>query len=101
MRRADPGNPDICNVYSFHEIYTDPETVARVDRECRTAEIGCVECKKIMAEGLKKALDPIREKRRALESDMERLRAIVRDGNERARSIARQTMAEVREAVRI
>jgi tryptophanyl-tRNA synthetase len=101
MRRADPGNPDICNVYSFHEIYTDPETVARIDRQCRTAEIGCVECKKIMAEGLKKALDPIREKRRALESDMERLRAIVRDGNERARSIARQTMAEVREAVKI
>ena len=100
-RRSDPGNPDVCNVFSFHEIYTDEEMVKRIDRECRTAQVGCVECKKLMAESLKKALGPIRAIRRELESDMPRVKRIMEDGNERARSIARLTMAEVREAVKI
>ncbi|MEJ2726380.1 MAG: tryptophan--tRNA ligase [Deltaproteobacteria bacterium] len=90
-RRSDPGNPDVCNVFSFHEIYTG----------CRTAQIGCVDCKKLMAESLKKALGPIRAIRRELESDMNRVKRIMEDGNERARSIARLTMAEVRQAVKI
>jgi tryptophanyl-tRNA synthetase len=100
-RRSDPGNPDVCNVFSFHEIYTDEELVKRIDRECRTAQVGCVECKKLMAESLKKALGPIRAIRRELESDMPRVKRIMEDGNERARSIARLTMAEVRQAVKI
>jgi tryptophanyl-tRNA synthetase len=49
MRRSDPGNPDICNVFEFHKLYTDPEQVRQIDHDCRSAEIGCVECKKIMA----------------------------------------------------
>ena len=100
-RRSDPGRPEICNVFSFHEIYTEEETVRNIEKECRLAEIGCVECKKMMAEGLKKALVPIRAIRRSLESDINRVKEIMAAGNERARSIARETMAEVREAVKI
>jgi len=100
-RRADPGNPDVCNVFSFHEIYTPNEIVQQIDGDCRTAAIGCVDCKKIMAKNLNNALSPFREKRRELESDISKVRDIIENGDTRATSIARETMAEVREAVRI
>lgn len=98
-RRKDPGNPDICNVFSFHEIYTDPETVQKIHKGCRSAEIGCVDCKEMMAFNLKKGLEPVREKRRELEADIEKVKEIVTEGNRRARAICRQTMEEVRGAV--
>ncbi len=98
-RRTDPGNPDVCNVYSFHEIYTPVDTVRQIDKDCRSAGIGCVECKQLMAENLLKALAPIRIKRAELESDLGRVREIVEQGNSRARSIAVETMAEVKEAI--
>ena len=100
-RRSDPGRPEVCNVFSFHEIYTGQETVQQIDRDCRGAEIGCVECKQIMAENLNRALEPIRAKRRELEADIDRVKDIMVRGDERARSIARETMAEVREVVKI
>ena len=101
MRRTDPGRPNICNVFSFHEIYSPKDLVVQIDKDCRTAAIGCVDCKKIMAEHLNKALDPIRAKRRELEADMDTVKAVVEEGNARARDVARQTMEEVRLAVRI
>jgi len=64
MRRSDPGNPDVCNVYDFHKLYSPVEVVEDVNRRCRTADIGCVECKKRMAGYLNAFLDPIRERRR-------------------------------------
>jgi len=100
-RKNDPGDPDICNVFSFHEIYTDPETVKNINADCRSANIGCVDCKKLMSANLRKGLEPIKAKRRALESDIQKVREIIEEGNNRARSIARETMAEVREAVKI
>jgi tryptophanyl-tRNA synthetase len=100
-RRADPGNPDVCNVFSFHKMYSDKETVARVDQECRRAEIGCVECKQIMAENLVKALEPIREKRAYYEARPDELRAIIEAGDKAARTVARSTMEEVRGAIKI
>jgi tryptophanyl-tRNA synthetase len=100
-RKTDPGDPDICNVFSFHEIYSDQELVSRISSECRTADIGCVECKKMMAEALKKGLEPIRAKRKELEEDIQRVREILEDGNARARAVAAETMDEVREAVKI
>ena len=99
--KKDPGDPAICNVFSFHEIYTDAHTVSGIDRQCRSAEIGCVECKRIMARSLKTALEPVRAKRGELEADMKRVREIVEQGNERARAIARNTMEEVRAAIKI
>jgi len=100
-RRTDPGRPEVCNVFSFHEIYTPKETVQQIDKECRTAAIGCGDCKNIMAASLNRALVPIREKRRELESDIAKVKDIMERGNTRARSIAQKTMAEVRKAVRI
>ncbi|MFC1892372.1 tryptophan--tRNA ligase, partial [Thermodesulfobacteriota bacterium] len=100
-RRSDPGNPDICNVYTFHEIYTDGETVKQINQDCRAAEIGCVDCKKIMCKNLCDALSPIRGKRKELESDKNAVKEIINQGNERADTIAKQTMEEVKSAIKI
>ncbi|MES0349635.1 MAG: tryptophan--tRNA ligase [Desulfobacteria bacterium] len=100
-RRADPGNPDVCNVFSFHRMYSDGETVERVDRECRGAEIGCVECKKMMAENLISALEPVHQQRAYYETRPDTVRAIIEDGEKAARTVARQTMEQVRAAVKI
>jgi tryptophanyl-tRNA synthetase len=101
IRKSDAGNPDVCNVYSFHEIYTDPSAVDEINSDCRSASIGCVECKKRMAANLIKGLGPVREKRSELEADREIIRNIVERGNEKARLIASDTMGRVREAVKI
>ncbi len=100
-RRKDPGDPSICNVFSFHEIYTPSETVREIAQGCQTAEIGCVECKKIMAENLKKGMEPVREKRAELEADISKVYDIMEQGCAKARAIAQQTMEEVRGAVKI
>jgi tryptophanyl-tRNA synthetase len=100
-RKSDPGDPSICNVFSFHEIYSSPETIETVRADCPRAQIGCVECKRMMAASLKRGLAPIRAKRRELESDMGRVKEIVAEGNQRSRAIARETMVQVREAVKI
>jgi tryptophanyl-tRNA synthetase len=100
-RRNDPGSPEVCNVYSFHEIYTDSETTKLIYGQCRSAEIGCFDCKKMMAANLKQALAPIRAKRIELESDMKKVKEIMAEGNKKARSIAKKTMDAVREAVGI
>ena len=101
MRRTDPGDPDVCNVFDFHKIYTDSGKVMEIDQQCRTAEIGCVECKQIMAQNLITALEPIREKRAYYEQRTEVVDAIIREGNNRARNVARQTMEEVRAVVKV
>jgi tryptophanyl-tRNA synthetase len=101
MRRTDPGDPDVCNVFDFHKIYTDSGKVLEIDQQCRTAEIGCVECKQIMAQNLITALEPIREKRAYYEERTEVVDAIIQEGNSRARNVARQTMEEVRAVVKV
>ena len=100
-RKSDPGDPDVCNVYEFHKLYSDSGTVDRINKECRTAEIGCVECKQVMAQHLIKALKPIRKKREYYEARPQLVDDIIADGCDKARQVARQTMAEVREAIEI
>ena len=100
-RKNDPGNPDICNVFSFHEIYTDPEIIKKINKECRSAYIGCVECKKMMAASLKNGLEPVRDRRKELESDINKVKEIMAEGDRQARAIARETLSEVKEAVKI
>ncbi|MGA7142872.1 MAG: tryptophan--tRNA ligase [Desulfobacterales bacterium] len=100
-RKNDPGNPDVCNVYEFHKLYSDDKTVERINRECRAADIGCVECKKIMAEYLIAFLEPMGQKRKDYESHPELVDDIIADGCEKARRVARQTMAEVRGVIKI
>jgi len=100
-RRSDPGNPEVCNVFEFHKLYSDGQTIERINRECRSAEIGCVECKQIMAHNLIQALEPLREKREYYEARPSLVDDIIADGCEKARRVAHQTMAEVRGAVKI
>lgn len=101
-RRSDPGNPEVCNVFAYHKIFSDEETIGKVDSGCRTAGIGCIQCKRWMFEAMEKVLSPIRERRReAAAGGAERVRRILREGTEAARAIAERKMEEVRDAVRI
>jgi tryptophanyl-tRNA synthetase len=97
--RTDPGNPDICNVFTMHKIFSSPDEIAMVNRECRLAGIGCVECKMLYAKNLNASLEPFRARRNELARDPNYVRDVLDDGARRARIIAEQTMAEVREAV--
>jgi tryptophanyl-tRNA synthetase len=101
MRKSDPGNPDICNVFEFHKIYSDAEMVATVNADCRTAGIGCVECKKLMAKGLIHALAPIREKNQYYTDHPAQVDAVIVAGREKAGRVAAETLAQVRAAVRL
>ena len=100
-RKSDPGDPDVCNVFTFHQIYSPEESVNQINEDCRKAEIGCVECKKMMAENLIKALQPVKEKRNELDSNPAMVKEIIDKGNERAISIAQITMAEVKDVIGI
>jgi tryptophanyl-tRNA synthetase len=100
-RRSDSGNPDVCNVFEFHKLYSNGQTIEKINRECRSAEIGCVECKQIMAQNLIKALEPLREKREYYEARPALVDDIIADGCEKARRVAHQTMAEVKGAIKI
>lgn len=98
-RRTDPGNPDICNIYSYHRVFSTPEELAYCAEGCRTAGIGCVECKKIVAAHIQATVAPIRERRKELLARPEAVRDTLREGADRARVIAQETMREVREKV--
>ncbi len=100
-RRWDKGNPDVCPVFDFHKIFSSREVIDRVNRECRTAEIGCVECKKLMAHYLNEFLAPMQEKRRALEQSPGQVWEILEAGTCKARSVAQATMNEVRSAMNL
>ncbi len=97
--RSDPGNPDVCNVFTMHKIFSSPEEIAMVNVECRRAGIGCVDCKKLYAQNLNAHLEPFRARRNALAKDPGLVTDVLADGARRARSIAEQTMRDVREAV--
>ena len=99
IRRSDPGNPDVCNVFSFHKIFSTPDEVAMVNTECRRAGIGCVDCKALMAKNLNASLAGFRERRREFEKRPGEVMDILKDGADRARVIAEATMNEVRQAV--
>lgn len=99
IKRIDPGNPDICNVYTLHKIFSSSGEVEGINRDCRVAEIGCVDCKRKLAANLNKHLEPFRAKRAELEKDPDKVRDILLDGAKRARMIASETMEEVRAAI--
>ncbi|MBN1371851.1 MAG: tryptophan--tRNA ligase [Anaerolineaceae bacterium] len=98
-RRTDPGNPDVCNVFSLHKVFSSPEEVDTINTECRNAGIGCVDCKKLFARNLNAHLAPFREKRSALAEKPDYIWDVLHDGAQRAGTIAEQTMQEVRAAV--
>jgi tryptophanyl-tRNA synthetase len=91
-RRSDPGNPDRCNIFSYHQLVTPEGEIREIVEGCTTAGIGCLDCKKIFFNNLRKVLDPIRERRQALERDPEVVREALREGALRARAIAQDTV---------
>jgi tryptophanyl-tRNA synthetase len=99
IRRSDPGNPDVCNVYSLHKVFSSKEEVEYVNVECRRAGIGCVDCKKMLARNLNIHLEPFRARRAEIGSNPQSVWDILQDGQQRAQAIARQTMQEVRAAI--
>ncbi|MBM3180930.1 MAG: tryptophan--tRNA ligase [Chloroflexi bacterium] len=101
QRRTDPGNPDVCNVFTMHKIMSPQDEVDMINTECRTAGIGCVDCKLRFATNLNKHLEPFRAKRAELVSKKSYVQDVVHDGGRRARAIARKTMIEVREAMQL
>jgi tryptophanyl-tRNA synthetase len=101
VRRTDPGNPDICPVYDFHKIFSAMEVQARVDRECRTAAIGCIDCKKLVADVIVQRLTPIWERRATLAAHPARVEEVVRDGEKRAAAVSGQTLEEAKAAMKI
>jgi tryptophanyl-tRNA synthetase len=101
MRRNDPGRPEICNVYTFHQIYSPGEDVDHIAVECRKAGIGCTDCKRQLSARIAETMKPVHDRRDYYLRRPEEVRAIIENGNARASRIARQTMEEVREAVRI
>jgi tryptophanyl-tRNA synthetase len=100
-RRYDPGDPDVCPVFDHHKIFSSREVIERVNRECRTAEIGCVECKKLMAGYINQALAPIQDRRKGYEENPESVWEVLERGTGRARQVAQCTMAGVRKAVNL
>ena len=99
IRRTDPGNPDVCNVFSLHKTFSSPEEVATVDMECRRAGIGCVDCKKMLARNMNTYLEPFRARRAELAQEPQKVWDVLADGADRARKIAAQTMREVHDAI--
>jgi tryptophanyl-tRNA synthetase len=101
QRRNDPGNPDVCPVFDLHKIFSSQGTIERVKRECRTAEIGCVDCKKLAAGHLNAFLAPIQERRRPYEQNPQEVWDVLEAGTGKARAVAQATMREVRAAVKL
>jgi tryptophanyl-tRNA synthetase len=99
IRRSDPGNPDVCNVFTLHKIFSSPEEIETINRECRSAEIGCVDCKRILAKNLNEHLEPFRERRAEYEKDPDYVKDVLLDGAKRAQVIADETMKQVRKAI--
>ena len=101
VRRTDPGDPQNCPVWSMHEVYSDESTRAWAAAGCRSASIGCLECKKPLIEAVVTEIGGMRERAREYENNSDLLRGIVSEGNERAREVAHETLTEVRRAMHL
>lgn len=101
VRRNDPGRPEVCTVFSYHQRFSSPDTLASVEAGCRAGSLGCVDCKKMCAAAISAELAPMLEKRRHFEARPELVREILLEGESKARRIASQTMTEVRQAMRL
>ncbi|HLK03586.1 MAG TPA: hypothetical protein VKT53_04030 [Candidatus Acidoferrum sp.] len=98
-RRTDPGNPDVCPVYDWHKLFSSPSTLEWAAKGCRTAGIGCIECKAKMADHLIEWIAPVRERRLEYEKHPKRVLEVIDEGSKRARVEAQKTIGRVREAV--
>jgi tryptophanyl-tRNA synthetase len=101
QRKSDPGNPDICNVYAFHKLYSPNDDVQQISSACRSAGIGCTDCKGKLAGRLAESLQPVHERQDYYRAHSEQVQEILTAGEAKARLIAVQTMDEVREALKV
>jgi tryptophanyl-tRNA synthetase len=99
VRRSDPGNPDVCPVGDLHKIFSSKETMDKVNHGCRTASIGCIECKSWAADALVQLLNPMQERRKKFEENPRLAWDILEAGTQRARQTAAETMKDVRGAM--
>jgi len=97
VRKSDPGNPEVCLIYDYHKAFSDEETIKKVEEGCRTAGIGCVECKKWCLESIERVLEPMRERRAAISNDM--IAEVLQKGEQRAKAEAAKKMQAVNKAV--
>ena len=96
IKRTDPGDPDKCPVWQFHKIYSDDSTKKWVQEGCRSAGIGCVDCKRPVIDAIHRELQPIQQSIAEYESDLGSVKRIVAEGSEQAREEANKTLTEVR-----
>jgi tryptophanyl-tRNA synthetase len=101
VRRNDPGNPDICPVYDFHKIYSPQSTQDQINKDCRTATIGCIDCKKLVADRIVERMTPVWDARGRLSKDPAYLNDIMTEGSNRAGEVAKATLHDVNEAMKI
>jgi tryptophanyl-tRNA synthetase len=99
VRRNDPGDPARCPVWQFHQVYSNEATREWVQEGCRSAAIGCLDCKGPVIEAVMAELKPMQARAAEFEAQPERVRTIIQEGAERARAVARETMEEVRQAM--
>lgn len=97
--RSDPGNPDVCNVFTLHKTFSSQDEIEMVNTECRRAGIGCVDCKKLLAKNMNTYFEPFRQKRAEFGQHPDQIFDILADGGRRAGVIAKETMAQVRAAI--
>jgi tryptophanyl-tRNA synthetase len=100
LRPTDPGHPEVCSVYSYHKIFSQDQ-LGEIEDKCRRGQRGCVECKKILLENMRKFLAPIQEKRKQYEQDLPYIEKVLNEGTAKAQEFARATMEEVKRAVRL
>ena len=98
-RRSDPGDPDKCPAFDWHKLFSPPQTLEWSAHGCRTAGIGCIECKAAMADNLIKWIEPIRQRREDYQQQPQRVQEILDTGSTRARMVAQGTIERVREAI--
>ncbi|MFW6182080.1 MAG: tryptophan--tRNA ligase [Spirochaetota bacterium] len=99
VRRSDPGNPEVCNIFSLHRCFSSTEEISRVDHGCRTAGIGCIDCKQLLAGNINRVIAPIRERKKELDGRPGEVLAVLEEGRKKASSLAARTMEEVRRRI--
>ena len=100
-RREDPGDPDVCNLFPFHKIYSPKEMQDEIDRDCRVAKIGCGDCKLKLIDTMLEGMRPHMEKRRAISSKPKQVLEILEAGNQKAQRVARDTLNKAKAAMGI
>ncbi|WP_213995848.1 tryptophan--tRNA ligase [Tepidanaerobacter syntrophicus] len=101
IRKNDPGHPDVCNVFAFHTVFNEPAKVQELKEACQKGQIGCVECKKNLADLMVARMEPIHQKRKMLEQNPKIIDEILNTGAKNARVVAEKTLEEVRDAMKM